>query len=94
MKPLVTLHPGAVSDHSPLFCSGSTTVVSSSFPPAESGRCSSVEDLAPAQKISALALRIEGWALPPLFRESLLPWTRPWSGMSIDLSMEFWSPAS
>jgi hypothetical protein len=57
MKGLAVLQFAAVSRHSPLFCSGSTTVVSSSFPPVESGRCSSVEDLVPAQSHQHSALR-------------------------------------
>jgi hypothetical protein len=89
MKELATLHSLQSSHHLPLFCSGSTTVVSSSFPPVESGRCSSVEDLVPAQSIQHFSLEtwLMNWAqllLLPL-RESLLPCTSPCSGISIGL---------
>ena len=44
--------------HALLFCSGSITVVSSSTPPADSGRGSSVEGLLPAQAVSADRLEL------------------------------------
>lgn len=93
MKRLATSQLVVDSDHSPLFCSGSTTVVSSSFPPAESGRGSSPEDRPPAQYISIASLGIYLRAQAAPFRESLLPCTSPWSGMSSTPCSESLSPA-